>query len=74
MRPCKPFISLDYQKRVQIAAGSTITLTATSQEGLQVKNIDPKGQPIVITGLPPAPDPFDGQWIQIDVVDIALAP
>ena len=33
-------------------------------------NVDDAGAPIVIPGIPPAPDVFDGQFLRIDVVDV----
>ena len=61
---------LDYEKTVQIATGAKVTLMADAQDHRLITNHDDKNQPIVVPDVPPAPQPFDGQFIQMDVVSV----
>jgi hypothetical protein len=63
--------TMDYEAAIEIAAGATVTLTAEPLDALQIKNRDQNGQPFVIANVPPAPDPFNGQFVQMDVVSVA---
>jgi hypothetical protein len=65
---------LDYQQTIRIQGGSTVTLIADPQDGSLVSNVDEHGKPIVVPGVPPAPAPFDGQFIQMDVVSVTGKP
>jgi len=65
---------VDYTRTVRIAAGSTLTLTGDSLDSKLVANRDMKNQPNIIADVPPAPASFDGQFVQVDVVSIALVP
>ncbi len=48
---------------------ATITLYASAGgDGLSTKNMDDQGAPIIVPGVPPDPDSFDGQFVQIDVL------
>jgi len=69
-----PVRSIDYQKTIRVQGGATVTLSADAQDGSLVANTDDKGKPLVIPDVPPAPAPFDGQFIQMDVVSVAPAP
>ncbi len=62
--------AIDYEETVTLAAGSAVTLTARSMDGREVRNVDVAGNPIVVPGVAPAPRPFDGQFIQLDVVSV----
>jgi hypothetical protein len=66
--------SIDYQKTIRVQGGAKVTLTADAQDGNLVSNLDDKGTPLVIPAVPPAPAPFDGQFIQLDVVSVVPAP
>jgi hypothetical protein len=65
---------MDYTKTIRVAAGASVTLTALSVDQLEIKNVDQAGNPIVVRGVPPAPNPYDGQFVQMDVVSVVLAP
>ena len=65
--------SIDYLKTIRVQGGATVTLAADAQDGNLVSNTDEKGQPLVIPEVPPAPAPFDGQFIQMDVVSVVPA-
>lgn len=62
---------VDITKTVAIDTGATVTLDASAGgDALETKNVDPQGSPIVVPGVPPDPDPYDGQFIQMDVVSV----
>jgi hypothetical protein len=63
-------VCIDYDETVPIAAGATVTLLADSRDALELRNVDAHGQPIIALGVPPAPSPFDGQFIQMDVLGV----
>ena len=65
--------SIDYQKTIRVQGGAKVTLSADAQDGNLVSNLDDKGAPLVIPAVPPAPAPFDGQFIQMDVVSVVPA-
>jgi len=69
-----PVRSIDYQKTIRVRGGATVTLSADAQDGSLVANADDKGKPLVIPAVRPAPAPFDGQFIQMDVVSVVPAP
>lgn len=64
---------LDEEHAVQIRGGATVTLFATAYDGGQVTNVDENGEPLVVPGVSPAPEPYDGQFVRMDVVDIQAA-
>ncbi|MBU8922870.1 MAG: hypothetical protein KOO63_13725 [Bacteroidales bacterium] len=64
---------MDIQKTILMDHSATITLYAGSGgDGLSTKNMDDQGNPIIVSGVPPYPDPFDGQFVQIDVQSFAV--
>ncbi len=69
-----PVRSIDYQKTIRVQGGATVTLSADAQDGRLCSNTDDKSTPLVIAGVPPAPAPFDGQFIQMDVISVVPAP
>lgn len=64
---------LDYEKTLKMAAGATVTLSADAQDHTLITNQDDKKKPIVVPDVPPAPESFDGQFIQMDVTKVAPA-
>ena len=64
---------IDYQKTIKMQGGATVTLMADEQDGALISNIDDKDKPVIIPDVPPAPQPFDGQFIQMDVISVAAA-
>ncbi len=65
---------LDYTARLAANAGATITLSSASIDNLIAKNLAQAGTPIVIPGIVPAPAAFNGQFVQLDVETVVLAP
>jgi regulation of enolase protein 1 (concanavalin A-like superfamily) len=59
--------TIDYQKTIEIDGGATVTLSGDGQNGRLITNF----KKLVVPGVPPAPKPFNGQFVQIDVVDVA---
>ena len=59
--------TLDYQVTVKVRGGSQVTFDVDGDgsvpDGHQVANFDD----VVVPGVPPAPMPYDGQFIQLDV-------
>jgi hypothetical protein len=67
--------AIDYKARIEAAAGATITLDSSSSDTLIARNRDQdSGAPIVVPAIPPAPAAFNGQFIQVDVESVSLAP
>ncbi len=65
---------LDYEVTVQIRGGSEVTFEVDGDgsvpDGHQVSNFDE----MVVPDVPPAPDWYDGQFVQLDVVSVEVAP
>ena len=62
---------IDYRATVTMNAGAVVTLTANSVEGVETFNRGADGTAVVVPGVPPAPDSYDGQFVQVDVESIA---
>ncbi len=60
---------VDYSYTLPVADGATVELFGDSgDDSCGLFNHDMGGTPIVVPGVPPAPAPFDGQFLQIDAV------
>jgi hypothetical protein len=63
---------LDYEVVIPMRGGTTVTFDVNGQssvpDGHGVSNRDS----VVVAGVPPAPDPFNGQFVQFDVVDVTV--
>jgi hypothetical protein len=70
---CDP---IDYRVTLPALAATTLTFDPDDQydSGRQIRNYDSAGAPIVVPGVAPAPSAFNGQFIQIDVEAVTLAP
>jgi hypothetical protein len=66
-------VGLDYERTIRIREGATVTVWGATRNDWSNRNFDDEGDPIVIDGVRPAPDPFDGQFIQVDAVAITEA-
>lgn len=60
-------VVVDMTHDVVIEAGAVVGLTLDSIDGGQIRNHDN----LVVDDIPPAPDAFDGQFLQIDVLAIS---
>ncbi|HXC51522.1 MAG TPA: LamG domain-containing protein [Candidatus Limnocylindrales bacterium] len=65
---------LDVTHTIPIKGGATLTLEAHAIDSAEIKNRDDASQPIIPPGVPPAPDPYNGQFIQMDVISVEEAP
>ncbi len=61
---------LDQTVTFTVEGNATFTLSGDALDGQQVRNIDGSGQPIVPAGVPPAPSPYDGQFVHFDVLSV----
>jgi hypothetical protein len=57
--------TIDYTQTIEIDGGATVTFHGDGQNGRLITNF----KKLVVPGIAPAPEPFNGQFIQIDVVD-----
>ncbi|MBW2523408.1 MAG: hypothetical protein JRI23_04510, partial [Deltaproteobacteria bacterium] len=53
-----------------VAGDATVTLTGDDRNLLTTINQDQSGNPIVVSGVPPDPAPFDGQFVHVLVTDV----
>jgi hypothetical protein len=67
-------VPIDYTKTVQANAGALVSLTADSIDSSQVDNHSDPGYPLVVPEIAPAPDAYNGQFIQMDVVSVTERP
>ena len=64
---------LDIQKTIVMDNGAVLTLLADAGgDALGTRNRDGNGDPIVVNAVPPYPYAFDGQFVQIDIVDVKV--
>jgi len=62
--------TIDYEKTIEIDGGATVTFHGNGQNGRLITNFSK----LVVPGVPPAPQPFNGQFVQMDVVKVEPAP
>jgi hypothetical protein len=65
--------AIDYTVTLPMLSGATIVMTADTIDQYEVFNQDANGNPIVVPNIPPAPNSFDGQFVQMDVVQVIAA-
>lgn len=66
--------AIDLTRTVLIDAGATVTLEANAVDGEEIKNVGADATtPVTVDVTSPA-QPYDGQFIKMDIVDIALNP
>lgn len=58
--------TIDYTTTIEIEGGATLTLHGNGQNGRMILNFDK----LVVPDVPPAPQPFNGQFIQLNVTDV----
>jgi hypothetical protein len=59
--------TIDYTATIEIEGGATLTLHGNGQNGRMITNFSK----LVVPDVAPAPQPYNGQFIQLDVVDVA---
>jgi len=60
---------IDMQWTIQVRGRSTITFTMDDLNGGEIRNCS-----IVVPGIPPAPNRFDGNFFQLNVVSAKIVP
>ena len=58
--------TIDYTASIEIEGGATLTLHGNGQNGRMITNF----AKLVVPDVPPAPQPFNGQFIQLNVTDV----
>lgn len=58
--------TIDYKQTIEIDGGATITLHGDGQNGRLISNF----KQLVVPDVAPAPKPYNGQFIQVDVVEV----
>jgi len=58
--------TIDYTQTIVIEGGATLTLQGNGQNGRMITNF----AKLVVPEVPPAPQPFNGQFIQLNVIDV----
>jgi len=66
--------AIDVTRTVLIDAGATVTLEANAVDGEEIKNIGVDGTTPVTVDVTSPTQPYDGQFIKMDIVDVALNP
>lgn len=62
---------IDYEKTIPMAGGATVTLTALSIDNQEIKNQDGTGgNPSSIPNVTVPAQPYDGQFVRMDVVSV----
>lgn len=63
-------VGLDYNARFAIDGGATATFEVDAQDASQRQNVDGNGVAITLPGVTTTPSPYDGQFLQLDVIDV----
>ncbi len=58
--------TIDYTQTIEIDGGAEIVFRGDGQNGRMITNF----KKLVVPGIAPAPEPFNGQFIQVDVLDV----
>ena len=61
--------TIDYTKTIEIEGGATLTFHGDGQNGRMITNFSK----LVVPDIPPAPQPYNGQFIQLNVIDVVEA-
>ena len=61
--------TIDYTTTIEIEGGATLTLHGDGQNGRMITNF----LKLVVPEVPPAPQPYNGQFIQLNVTDVVEA-
>jgi hypothetical protein len=59
---------IDYSVTIPVRGGATVTMGAYDSNDVAIAN----HQHHVVAGVPPAPQPFDGQFFQLDVESVKI--
>lgn len=61
---------IDEMRTITVPGGTTLSLRIDGNGTCSVNN----DQELVVPNVEPAPSPFDGQFVQVDLVSAAIAP
>jgi hypothetical protein len=61
---------IDYRVAIRVRGRAKLTMGAYDSNDVAIANHESH----VVPGVPPAPQPFDGQFFQLDVVSVRIAP
>jgi hypothetical protein len=61
---------IDYTRTIMMRGGAEIILSADAQDGSLIGNIDKNNNPIIINGVYGINQPYNGQFIQMDVLSV----
>jgi hypothetical protein len=67
-------VEIDIMTTIMVRGDGTLTLQGDDRNSLSTINEDQNGQPIVVSGVPPAPNAFDGQFVQLNVTAVRRQP
>lgn len=67
-------VGVDYTVTVRAAGGAVFTLFASAVDSNLSQIRNNVAAPIVVADVPPAPKAYDGQFLQMDVLGVTLAP
>jgi hypothetical protein len=66
---------IDYTKTLRVDAGATVTAVVNDIGGHEIKNVDGNGKPLVAPVAPAGvTQPFNGQFVTIQVISVLPAP
>jgi hypothetical protein len=66
---------IDYTKTLRVDAGATVTAVVNDIGGHEIRNIDGSGNPLIAPIAPTGvAQPFNGQFVAIQVLSVAPAP
>ncbi|WP_433936196.1 hypothetical protein AB3662_16010 [Sorangium cellulosum] len=60
---------IDHTKTIPVRGGATVSFLGDGQNGIEIANF----KHLVVDGVPPAPEPYVGQFIQLDVQSVEVA-
>jgi hypothetical protein len=66
--PPDTVVSLDYNATLPINGGATVTFEADTQDRVELQNKDAQGASLVVPGVVTTPAPYNGQFLQVDVL------
>jgi hypothetical protein len=58
--------TIDYTQTIEIEGGAEVVFFGDGQNGRMITNF----KKLVVPDISPAPEPYNGQFIQVDVVDV----
>jgi len=59
--------TIDYTATIEVEGGATLTFHGNGQNGRMITNFSK----LVVPDVPPAPQPYNGQFIQLNVTSVA---